>query len=335
VDVIVTVGPACWSEEVLDALLREGVRDFRFPFSKEDPQTHLRHADRVRGRAKAAGVEVRLLADLPGSKPRLSNREPMRVEEGRAVTIAVVSGIDGCDLHLDPPFSGMPDVEGGHEALLGDGDAVFHVDSAVDGVLTGRFGFTGELERRLGFAIPGVDCRVECFTEDDRNYCRAVAASSVFDTVALSFVRDEADVELSRAWLADELGWRPSIIAKIESPQGVVHAEAIARAADQVMIARGDLALWMGVEGLWGAQRAITAAGRKAATPVIGATSFLQSMVTGRRPTRSEAVDVAAAVELGMKALMLSAETTIGIDPASAVRTLGRLAEAAARAGRI
>ena len=59
----------------------------------------------------------------------------------------------------------------------------------------------------------------------------------------------------------------------------------------------------------------------------ITATEMLESMVDGSRPTRAEASDVANAVFDGTSALMLSAETTIGDFPVSAVDAMAEIAE--------
>jgi pyruvate kinase len=53
---------------------------------------------------------------------------------------------------------------------------------------------------------------------------------------------------------------------------------------------------------------------------------MLESMVTAPTPTRAEATDIANAVVDGSDALMLSAESAIGHDPALAVRTMARIA---------
>jgi pyruvate kinase len=140
--------------------------------------------------------------------------------------------------------------------------------------------------------------------------------------VALSFVQNATDIQMARGLVTQWEAADIPIIAKIERPQAVEHLDAILEGADGVMIARGDLGLEMPLEKVPGVQKDVTRRARAAKIPVILATQVLESMTTEGRPTRAEVSDAANAVDDGVDAIMLAAETASGAFPVKAVQTL-------------
>jgi len=119
------------------------------------------------------------------------------------------------------------------------------------------------------------------------------------------------------------------VIAKLEKPEAIENLEAILRASEGVMVARGDLGVEMSPERVPVVQKNIIARAREFRRPVITATQMLESMIENPRPTRAEASDVANAIFDGSDAVMLSAETASGKYPVEAVQMMARIIEEA------
>jgi len=134
------------------------------------------------------------------------------------------------------------------------------------------------------------------------------------DFIALSFVREAADVELLRTFLK-ERGSLARIVAKIEDQSAIDNLDDIIRATDALMVCarrprhRGAAAGAAVIQRR--AVRTCLAIGR----PVIIATHMLESMISQPMPSRAEITDVANAVYEQADCVMLSGETTVGKYP--------------------
>ena len=216
--------------------------------------------------------------------------------------------------------------------MAGDGGIVFEVVAAEPaGSPTARAEIVvqrgGRLQGRPGIHLPDGVGGIAGPTARDLDLARAAQAAGA-DAVAASFVQRAADVQR----LIDALGPdRPQVVAKIETASAVEQADEILAVADAVMVARGDLGIRLPLEDVPHVQKRLVRAAIAAGRPVITATQMLESMVTAAYPTRAEVSDVANAVFDGTDAVMLSAETAVGADPAEAVAVMAAVVARAER----
>jgi pyruvate kinase len=229
----------------------------------------------------------------------------------------------GDDQRISVSWRGLADAVDLEDVIyLADGAIRLRVKSIRDG--DGEIGTAveigGSVASRQGLNIPGSTRGLPAVPEEDLEMLRFGESIGV-DMVALSFVRTAEDVTSVRKHT------RLPLIAKIEKPQAVESAEEIIRAADCVMVARGDLGIELPIEDVPVIQKRLLGLAGRLARPSITATQMLDSMVSSTRPTRAEVADVANAILDGTDAVMLSQETAIGANPVLAVEMMASIAQ--------
>jgi len=144
------------------------------------------------------------------------------------------------------------------------------------------------------------------------------------DYVAMSFVGGAKDVNRLREEMK-KIGKIIPIIAKIERKVALDNMSEIIKAADAVMIARGDLGNEIPIEQIPFVEKDIIEKCKKNKKPVIVATQMMLSMTENPIPTRAEVTDVAYAIMNGADAVMLSEESASGKYPVEAVKMMERV----------
>jgi len=217
----------------------------------------------------------------------------------------------------------VDDVVMGDILLLNDGLIELQV-SNIDGfrihtkVITG-----GTLSDKKGLNKKGGGLSAAALTDQDKLDIK-LAAELELDYMAVSFVRDAADVEHARS-LLKEAGSNAGIVAKIERTDAVDNLEGILKVSDAAMVARGDLGVETGDAELPVVQKYIIKKARELSCVVITATQMMESMVSNPSPTRAEVMDVANAVIDGSDAVMLSGETAVGKYPVETVTSMANV----------
>jgi pyruvate kinase len=321
--IVATLGPASGSPEVIAALLDAGMDVVRLGLAHGTPEEHLAAIELVRALARDKGRTVGVLADLPGPKVRTGAfpEGGAFLAEGSEVTLTAGEGPSDTE-HIVVDEHHLTDITvPGSAVVLGDGTVTLEVTAVEGETVRARVTTGGRLQGRPGAHLPSDRWLPPVPTTDDLDLIDAVARHA--DWVAVSFVRTPEELDKVRAALGSG---GPRLMAKIETRAAVDHLDDLLAVADGVMVARGDLGIDFPIEDVPHLQKRIIRAAGARGLPVVTATQMLESMVTAPTPTRAEATDVANAVVDGTDALMLSAETAIGHDPALTVRTMARIA---------
>lgn len=323
--IVATIGPSSAKYETLCQMIESGLDVCRINASHGSHELHQKSIDLIRQINKDHGLFIPILLDLQGPKLRVGRLDPAYpIRPGNEIIFSTaVKEREGNRIPIEYP-SFAKDVKSGDRVLVEDGKIELRVVE-TDGQTEVRLTvINGELiADRKGLNLPDTRVSLPAISEKDLQDV-AFAAKNHVEWIALSFVQSPEDVHRLRKILKDS-GSDARIVAKIEKPAALEYIDAIIKASDAIMVARGDLGVEIPIEEVPFWQKQIVAKCNAAARPVIVATQMLDSMIKDPRPTRAEATDCANAVLDGADALMLSGETSVGAYPVAVVQTMQRI----------
>ncbi|SEL50084.1 pyruvate kinase [Roseateles sp. YR242] len=329
--IVATLGPASSSPEVLERMIQSGVDVVRLNFSHGKAQDHIDRARLVREVAARAGKEVAIMADLQGPKIRVGKFENGKIElvNGTPFVLDADRTELGNEQCVGLDYKELPrDVKPGDTLLLNDGLLVLIVESVRGSQVHTIVKQGGELSNNKGINKQGGGLTAPALTAKDMEDIKT-AMSFQCEYLAVSFPKNATDMEMARQ-LANVAGepWRhkPGMIAKIERYEAIPHLEAILKASDGIMVARGDLAVEVGHAAVPALQKRMIRMALELDKLCITATQMMESMIVNPVPTRAEVSDVANAVLDGTDAVMLSAETAAGRFPVETIQQMASIA---------
>lgn len=326
--ILATVGPAVASYEKLEELMKAGANGFRFNFSHGTFEERIEQFTWLREASKKLEKPVAILQDLQGPKIRLGMlKDDMRVAVAAGDELVLAYGVehDG-DKRIPVQYNLAEKVKVGEPLYIFDGKIRTEVIAIEDDTaIRVRVENAGTLMSKKGINLPDTDFGGDILTEKDLADIEFGATQDI-DFVALSFVQSADDINNLRQILVSHNS-EAQIIAKIETKAAIEPEtlKEIVKAADGVMVARGDLAVEAGAEVVPIVQRQIIALCRRYGKLSIIATQMMSSMVDHPEPTRAEVSDVATGVIMGADTVMLSDETANGHYPIETVKAMKRV----------
>ncbi len=331
--IIATIGPASDSPEILKEMITAGMNVARLNLSHGSYEDHQILLDRIRDTADSMGQPVAIMVDTRGIEVRTGKLEETSVElvSGEEFTL-YTDGRIGSRIGVSVSYRNLPAEVGPRTSILLDDGAIELVVTSVSGdSVTCQVIHGGVLKESKSVNLPDTELAISAVSPEFRDdIVREItfAADNKVDYLAASFVQSAEDVHRIRK-IFRETGQPIPIIAKIENKAGIRNLKEIVKAANGIMVARGDLGVELPLAEVPVFQKKIIRTTVLNGKPVITATEMLASMERNPKPTRAEASDVANAILDGTSAVMLSGETAIGKFPVQAVRTMSKLAQRA------
>ena len=248
--IIATLGPATDGRTAMSRLLRAGTDAVRLNCSHGSREEIRDRISLVRRISAELGKFTAIILDLQGPKVRTGAfREGLVfLKKGDKFIFDTKMRALGDRKAVSVDYSGLcKDCRVGNMLLLDDGRLTMRVKRIVGSQVICEVVVGGELKNRKGVNKLGGGLTAPALTAKDKTDIRLGAELKV-DYVAVSFPRSAQDMEHARR-LIRRAASQARLIAKIERAEAVKDLDtlqALVRASDGAMIARGDLGVETG-----------------------------------------------------------------------------------------
>lgn len=311
--------------EFLSKLLMNGMEIARINCSHDNQEIWKRIIDAIHIAVQRTGLNCKIYMDLLGPKIRtekihIPEKRPQKKHEptlhigDRILLYSTVAELENaikenkpCKTYAALVSMSIPDVV----KNLAAGHLIWFDDGKIGGEIEETFGeyvsvritkakTTGtKLKKEKGINLPDTPLLMPSLTDEDISHLQFIASHA--DIVGYSFVRNPTDV----SHLIDELSKlnRTDIgmVLKVENKEAFNNLPDLLLTAMKwsnigVMIARGDLAVELGVERISEVQEQILWICEAAHIPVIWATQILENLARKGLATRAEITDASMSV---------------------------------------
>ena len=332
---VCTIGPTCDDVDTLHQLLRNGMNMCRMNFSHGDHEGHKQKLTKIREALATdpSFEDCAIILDTKGAEIRTGLLEVPNVplNAGDDVIVTTDYSFKGNNKKFAISYPDLLDsVDVGSDILIADSNLTLTVSeiNKPKGELKARIGNDFVLGEKKNVSLPGVKIHLPTIGEKDVHDIVNFGVKYDVDIIALSFTKSPDCIRQCRDLLGQK-GSHIRIVAKIENFDGLTNLEHIVKAADGIMIDRGDLSMAIEISKVFTAQKYITQVARAHRKPIIIATQMLESMTKNSRPTKAEITDIGNAVFDLNDCVMLSGETGNGLFPLESCKTMTQICKEA------
>lgn len=324
-NIIVTIGPASNTKEMIKQLIVNGTSVFRINLNYADHSFCEDVINKIRDVDNELGTVTAIMLDTVGPDIKTGSFVGGKAYFQEGFKIRVYNSfLIGDETKIFIDYNNLiEDIKCNTIIKLNNGKVVLNVIDKGPDYLLCEVVVGGEVIDSSSVHIKE-DLKIPFLSKRDREDI-IFADKMNIDFLALSLVSNSEDV-LDVNDLLIELGNdHISIISKIEKESAVNDIDDIIRVSDGVMLTRGDLGVSIPIERIPGIQKMIINKCHVASKVSIIATEVLSSMEVSLVPTRAEVSDIANAVLDGCDAIMLSLETMKGKYPLEALEIMRKV----------
>lgn len=324
-NIIVTIGPASNTKEMIKQLIVSGVSVIRFNLNYVDYDFCRDVINKIHDVDGELGTVTSIMFDTvgPDVKTGTFSGGSASYVEGTKIRVydSKIVG-DETKLYIDY-FDIIDGVRCNSLIKLNNGRVVLNVIDKGPDYLLCEVLVGGTVVDNSSVHLED-DVKLPFLSDKDRKDIEFADSMGV-DYLALSLVSSAEDV-LDVNDLLIELGNdHMSIISKVERESAIDSIDDIIRVSDGIMLPRGDLGVDVSIERIPGIQKMIINKCHYSNKISIIATEVLSSMSDSLVPTRAEVSDIANAVLDGCDAIMLSVETMNGHFPLETVEVMKKV----------
>ena len=315
IKILVTLGPASQSEEVIEKLASYNVL-FRLNGSHSDLEWHRQTVEKIRRIARDAFI----LLDVPGVKPRTANTDFIDIKKGQQV---IFGESDFSTQVLEIPLTKtLPSISSSKNFFsVNDGQYLFKTVKSGKNFLIGESQSEFRLFPKKGVNVPNSIYDEQRQLEIYTDFIQEVHGLDI-DGLGLSFVQTNELIKNVRKMVPNLV-----LVSKIENSEGLRNCREIIGSSDAVMIDRGDLAAEIGLPELFNSVVNISNETKSAGKPLIMATENLETMMQREIPSKSEVMSISHSISIGADCIMLSEETAVSQNGLSIVSWLDKYLE--------
>jgi len=265
--IVCSLGPASSEDGIVRKLMLAGMNVARLNFSHGSHESHQASIERVRRISCELKIPVAILLDTRGPEIRtgmVENDGKVTIKEGDTVAVTVddcltTAAGDGAPARLAITWKEATEkLQCGHRILVADGLLELEVKENDGKIINCRANNTAIIGSRKNVNLIGIHANLPIMSDHDKKDIEFGIKMDI-DFIAASFVSFPQEVIEIKKFLEYHSS-NIKIIAKIENAEGLENINEIARHADGVMVARGDLGVQLPTEQIPLAQKHIISA---------------------------------------------------------------------------